>query len=94
MSITLAEVKHAARLAGLRLSEPELLKFQTELTSILDHIHQLDKMAAEKVLPSERAVIAVSALRNDSVVCSLAVKDVLKNAPSTREGMFNVPKVI
>lgn len=94
MSIAVDEIKHVARLAGLRLSESELQKYQKELTSILDHIHQLDKMAADDVLSPERVAVTLSNVRSDTICRSLAAVDALKNAPSVRVGMFNVPKVI
>jgi aspartyl-tRNA(Asn)/glutamyl-tRNA(Gln) amidotransferase subunit C len=94
MSIAIDEIKHAAHLAGLRLSESELLKFQKELSSIPDYIQQLRKMAANTVMASDRIAITLSDVRNDTVCRSLAAVDALNNAPSVRVGMFNVPKVI
>jgi len=94
MLIAIEEVKHAAQLAGLRLSESELPKFQKELSSILDHIQLLSKIAANTVMASDRVVITLADLRSDTVCRSLAAEDTLKNAPSVREGMFNIPKVI
>jgi aspartyl/glutamyl-tRNA(Asn/Gln) amidotransferase C subunit len=94
MMINLTEVKQTARLAALRLSEPELMKFQRELISILKHFHQLDRLAADIDLAPRADTMPLSALRNDKISDSLAAKVALKNAPSVREGMFNVPKVI
>ncbi len=94
MSIAIEEIKHAADLAGFRLSESELPEFQKQLNSILSHIHQLDKLAVDAVLFPERVAASLADLRSDTVCRSLAAAEALKSAPSVGEGMFNVPKVI
>ena len=94
MSIAVEEVKHAAHLAGLSLSKSGTGKFKKQLSAILGYIQQLDKAAGESVTTPERVAATLSDLRKDIVCPSLAVEDALKNAPSIRAGMFNVPKVI
>jgi aspartyl-tRNA(Asn)/glutamyl-tRNA(Gln) amidotransferase subunit C len=94
MVMAVEEVKYAARLAGLWLRDSELPKSQKDLSCILDYIQQLDITAANAVPASKRVSAASIDLRNDTVCRSLAAENALKNAPSVKEGMFNVPKVI
>ena len=46
--ISKEQVKHIAKLARLSLSEAEILKFQKELSSILDYVDQLKELKSDK----------------------------------------------
>ncbi|MGD0209812.1 MAG: Asp-tRNA(Asn)/Glu-tRNA(Gln) amidotransferase subunit GatC [Desulfomonilia bacterium] len=94
MKITESEVLHVARLARLNL-EPELLvRFQRELSSILDYMDMLKEVDTTGVEPTFHAHSLTNALREDSVLPSQSRHDALSNAPRLHEDTFVVPKVI
>lgn len=49
--ISKEKVKHIAKLARISLTEKEILKFQKELSSILDYFEKLKEVNTEKVKP-------------------------------------------
>jgi len=94
VKITESEVLHVARLARLNL-EPELLvRFQRELSCILDSIVRLKEVDTTGVEPTFHAHSLTNALREDSVLPSQSRHDALSNAPRLHEDTFVVPKVI
>lgn len=47
--ISKEEIKHIAKLARIKLSSQEVLKFQKELSLILDYIEQLKEVDTSKI---------------------------------------------
>lgn len=93
MSIPLDEVRHVARLARLELDEGELLMFQSELNSLLDHFADIENFdLADDPLPYNLNVENV--VREDEVAEVMLRQAVLRNAPRSRAGLFIVPTLI
>lgn len=93
MTIPLDEVRHVARLARLELDEGELLLFQSELNSLLDHFGDLEDFdLADDPMPYNLDIANV--VREDVVADAMLRQAVLKNAPRSRAGLFIVPKLI
>jgi aspartyl-tRNA(Asn)/glutamyl-tRNA(Gln) amidotransferase subunit C len=92
--ITLAEVRHTAKLARLALSEPELETLREQLSRILGHVASLDALDVASVPPTSHAVPMEAPLRADVVRDSLPRSELLAAAPSTEAGAFAVPKVM
>lgn len=93
MIIPLDEVRHVARLARLELDEGELLTFQSELSSLLDHFGDLEDFdLADDPMPYNLDITNV--VREDAVAESMLRQAVLKNAPRSRAGLFIVPTLI
>lgn len=59
------EVRHIAKLAKLGLTEKETVKFQKELSSILDYIEKLKEVDVSKVEPTSHALKIKNVTRND-----------------------------
>jgi len=94
MALTRQEVEHIAELAKLGLSAKEIDRFQEQLSAILDYAAVLQQLDTEGIPPTARVLGTSNVMRTDVVGPSLAVEDVLANAPSRRDGYFCVPLVI
>lgn len=91
------DVKKVAALARLEFTEEELVSFEASFRQILEYFRQLEDVPTEAVPPTYHALPGAEAgtpLREDEVVESLPVEEVLRSAPETRDGQFKVPRVI
>lgn len=59
------EVKHIAKLAQLNLTEPEVRKFQHQLSEILAYVEQLKKVETKNVEPTSQVTGLVNIFRQD-----------------------------
>jgi len=94
MSITRDEVRHIARLANLAFDDEEQERFTRQLSAILDHVAQLDRLDTRAVEPTSHAGGGAPALRDDAVQPSLDRDAAVANAPETERGLFKVPRVL
>lgn len=94
MSITLDEVRHVARLARLELDEAELMAFQGELNSLLGHFEDIQSVDVSGLDPKPHAVALRNVWSRDVASPSLQRDDALRNAPSSKAGLFIVPTII
>jgi aspartyl-tRNA(Asn)/glutamyl-tRNA(Gln) amidotransferase subunit C len=93
MGISFDIVKHTAYLARLKLKEEELEKYSKQLSKILDYIEKLKRVDVSGVSPTSHVIDVKNVFREDKVKESLKLDEVLKNAPSKKDGFFVVPKV-
>jgi len=94
MSLTTAQVKKIAKLARIRLSEEEVDHYGKEISGILDWIEMLQEVNTDKV-PQMASVSSIGlSLRTDEVTDGNVQADILKNAPKSAFGCFEVPKVV
>jgi len=92
MSLSRDQVLHVARLARLELTEPEIERFGTELSKVLDHIETIGELGdMEDVEPTSHVVAVENALRADEPQPSLSQEDALAAAPDVAPGGFRVP---
>jgi len=83
------DVEHVAYLARLGLSEDELTRLEGQLNHILDQYTILARLNTDDIPPTAQTIELENILRDDVVIPSMAVADVLANAPE-REGDFIV----
>ncbi len=92
--ISLDETRHVARLSKLDYSEAELKELNLEMSRILDTVSKLDNVPVEGL----EATLAVGAyanrFREDQVGECLPREKALANAPSSRDGSFEIPRII
>jgi aspartyl-tRNA(Asn)/glutamyl-tRNA(Gln) amidotransferase subunit C len=93
MALTIEQVKHVARLAGLRLSTEELEKMRVQLSEILAYIDMLKEVDVSAVPPTAQVTDLVNVMRADEVRPSLPREDALANAPDQQDGMFRVKAI-
>ena len=88
------DIEYIANLSRMELSVEETGKFSKQLSTILDYIEQLSTLDTSGVKPLSHVQDLSNVMHPDIVKESLSRQDVLKNAPSTQDGHFKVPKVI
>lgn len=94
MALTDEQVEHVAMLARLGLSDDERDLMREQLSSILGHIDQLRAVDTSDVPPTAQVIPIIPALRDDVVVPSLTVDQVLANAPRTEGGFIKVRAIL
>lgn len=67
MKLTREQVVHVAKLARLGLTEAEIEKFQSQLSSILDYVEQLNEVDTEGVPPTAQVTGLLNIKREDEV---------------------------
>ena len=88
------DVKYVAHLARLTLSAEEEQKIGAQLSNILGYIEKLKEVDVTGVEPTAHAFPLVNVTRTDEVRPSLSNEEALRNAPSTANGLFIVPKIV
>jgi len=94
MHLTLDEVRHIARLARLRLSPEEEVRYTEQLSAILDYADRLRSVDTSAVPPMGSAHTFAAPLRPDTERPPLAQDRALANAPRAQDGMFLVPRIL
>ena len=94
MTITKEEVRHAAELAHLRVTEVEIEALTRELSAILGWVRKLDELDTSAVPPTAHGVDLPTQLRDDVVAPSLGTERALADAPERVGDGFGVPKII
>lgn len=85
------QVLHVAGLARLELSDDELERMAGELSTILDHVEQMNELDLDGVEPTSHVVALENVLRPDEPRPSWPREQVLEPAPDPDEGAFRVP---
>lgn len=94
MAVTIKEVEHVAKLARLRFTEDEVVKFTRQFNQILDYMEKLNELDTSNVEPLSHVVELQNVFRDDEVHPSYPREEVFRNAPSHDGKFFKVPKVI
>ena len=91
MSIDREQVLHVAKLARLELTEEEVGRMATELSSVLGHIETISELQLDDVPATTHVVEVENALRPDVPRPCLPREVALANAPAVQDGGFLVP---
>jgi len=94
MAITRQEVEKVALLARLRLSEPELEKFTSQLNQIVDFVQQLQDLDTDEVEPLAHPLPLHNVFRSDEVKPSIGADQALASAPKHDQEYYLVPAVL
>jgi len=94
MSVDQATVRHIAKLARLNISDAEAPQLETELSSIMAWVEQLDEVDTEGVEPMTSVVETVMKMREDVVTDGGIADEIVQNAPLSDGPYFVVPKVV
>lgn len=94
MTLSRADVEKIANLARLQLSEAEKERYQEQLSAILEYADRLNQLNIDDVPPTASAVTLKNVLRDDVVEPSLAIEDVLFNAPEQDQDQFLIQAVL
>lgn len=85
------QVLHVARLARLGLSDEEVERMSSELSSILGHVDKISELDLDGVEPTSHVVELENLLRADEPRPSWPREQVLEPGPDVAEGAFRVP---
>jgi len=92
--ITRDDVAHLARLARLEVTDDELATFASQLGVILGSVARVAEVAADDIPPTSHSVPLVNVFRDDVVRPSLDRDEVLRQAPASEDGRFEVPRML
>lgn len=93
MKLSHEEVEHIAKLARLELTEEEKVRYGGQLSAILGHVAELQKLDTSSIPPMTAVFAGNSSLRPDKSRPSLATETLLKNAPAHEQDQFKIPPV-
>ena len=94
MSVDAATVRRIAHLARIAVVEDEIESLRGELNAILAFVEQLAEVNVEGIPPMTSVAPMVMKKRADVVTDGEIPDDIVKNAPSTQDHYFVVPKVV
>ena len=92
--ITEADVRQAARLSRLALTDAEVEHFTGQLAAVLEHISVLNELDVADVEPLAGAIDLKDVTRPDRESAGMDVDAALANAPEREGPFFKVPKVL
>ncbi len=93
MSLTIQEVEHIANLARLELTSEEKGRYRLQLSAILEHVAQLQKLDTASIPPTTSIFGGDSRLRADQPRPGLTAEALLANAPEQEKSQFKIPPV-
>lgn len=94
MSITKDNVLHVAGLARLDLSQEEVARYEVELNDVLEFMEKLNELDTQGVEPTTHVLDISNVFRQDIVVASSDVEEILANAPDREDDYFKVPSIL
>lgn len=94
LSLSREEVLHVAKLARVGLTDDDVIKFQSQLSQILDHFDVLRQIPTDDVPPTTHTLPLQSVMAPDEPRPSLPREEVLALAPLQHEGHVRVRAVL
>jgi len=94
LSLSIDQVRWIAHLARLELKPEELESSASQLSAILNHINELQKVNTDSVEPMAHALDLFNVFRPDELKPSLPVDEALENAPDRKGNFYGVPAVL
>lgn len=87
MKLSKDQVLHVAQLARLGLTSQEIITFQTQLSSILDYVEQLNEVNTDGIEPTAQVTGLVNVMREDHVMPNVLADpdELLKCSPLPKE---------
>ncbi len=83
-----------ATLAQLDLSAAETERLTADLDAILGYVQRLSQVDTTGVEPLAHPILSQAPLRPDQARTWFSQSEAIANAPASREGMFEVPKIV
>ena len=94
MSLSDQELKEIAYLARINVKDESLSSLKVELEEILKLFEELNEADTSDVHAMSHPLDLSQPVRKDEVTEKNEREELLKNAPSSKSGLFLVPKVI
>ncbi|MBI2056011.1 MAG: Asp-tRNA(Asn)/Glu-tRNA(Gln) amidotransferase subunit GatC [Candidatus Sungbacteria bacterium] len=96
MSISPKDVEHIARLARIELSPEETVKFEKELSGILQFIASLNTLDTSGVLPVRGGTLLTNKMRRDEIIddnIEGKSAELMEAVPEKKEGWVKVKAI-
>ncbi|NLG02612.1 MAG: Asp-tRNA(Asn)/Glu-tRNA(Gln) amidotransferase subunit GatC [Clostridia bacterium] len=87
-------IEYVGILAKLDLSGEEKEQAKEDMGKMLDYIDQLNELDTQDVEPMSHVFSVSNVFREDVVVNGDMTKDILANAPKSKDNSFVVPKTV
>ncbi len=87
-------VMKVAQLARLKLSEQDAQDYQQQLQKVLENFGKLANVSTDGIEPLITPTPVDLFLREDQVLQSVTVEEIIKCAPESRGNLFKVPPVV
>lgn len=94
MKLLKKQVEHIARLARIKLTDREKDKYQSELSSILDFVEQLNKVDVAGIEPTAQITGLKNVKRLDKVKPFVKPDKLIEQAPERKDRFVKVKAVI
>ena len=94
MKVTRETIDYVAKLARLNLTEGEKESLTRDMEEIIAFVDKLNELDTEGVKPREHVKLIKNVFREDRVEKSYDREEILKNAPSSDDGCFKVPRIV
>lgn len=88
------DIQHTAKLARLKLTESESVKFHDQIGRILDYMSALDAHDFSDVEPTAHAMPVYDVWRSDEPHQDFTHEQSLSNAPKQNAGQFLISRVV
>jgi aspartyl-tRNA(Asn)/glutamyl-tRNA(Gln) amidotransferase subunit C len=94
--LTKADVTHVSKLAKLDLTDKEIEKFLPQLTTIIAHISELQKVDTSEVEPTSQTTGLENVYRDDTKQSgdSLTQDEAVSGSDKVYNGMFKVDAIL
>jgi len=94
MSVDADTVRRIAHLARIAVAEDEVEHLRDELNAMLAFVEQLGEVKVDGVEPMTSVTPMTMKKRADAVTDDGIAEDIVRNAPSSDDNYFVVPKVV
>ena len=94
MSVDADTVRRIAHLARIAVAEDEVEHLKDELNAMLAFVEQLGEVKVDGVEPMTSVTPMTMKKRLDAVTDGGIAEDIVRNAPSSDDNYFVVPKVV
>ena len=94
MTITKDTILKISNLAKISITDQEVEKLESEISTIISWVDSLNEVDTENVTPMSNSLTNTLRMREDLVTDGNKVSDILSNSPADDENFFVVPKVI
>lgn len=93
--LTASDIKHIAKLANLTLTDAQIEKLATQLTSVIDFMSKIQSLDTKNIVETSQVTGLENVFREDIVdeKRMLTQKEALSNAKSVHHGYFVVKAV-
>ena len=94
MALSVEQVRWAAYLSRLELSQADMETMAVQLGNIIDYVNLLQEVNTDGVEPMAHPLPVHNVFRDDVPVASLPTNAALANAPERHGDFYSVPAVL